>query len=75
MQLGISLNYIEDIKEGLQKHYNALKAMLKKYNEIPSREKNRAVNYAKEISKDATKHYLKVKHQIEEISKTDRVAK
>ena len=47
MQLGTSLSYIEDIKEGLQKRFNALKAILKKYNEIPSGEKNRAVNYAK----------------------------
>ena len=55
MQLGTSLSYIEDIKEGMQKRYNALKAMLKKYNEIPSGEKNRAVKYAKEMSEDATK--------------------
>ena len=75
MQLGTSLSYIEDIKESVQKRYNALKAMLKKYNEIPSGEKNRAVRYAKEMSEDATKHYFKVKHQVEEISKTDRVAK
>jgi len=75
MQLGTSLSYIEDIKESVQKRYNALKAMLKKYNEIPSGEKNRAVKYAKEMSEDATKHYFKVKHQVEEISKTDRVAK
>ena len=75
MNLGTSLSYIEDIKESMQKGYNALKTMLKKYNEMPSGEKNRAVNYAKEISEDATKHYLKIKHQVEEISKTDRVAK
>ena len=34
MQLGTSLSYIEDIKEGLQKRYNALKAMLQKYNKF-----------------------------------------
>ena len=75
MQLGTSLSYIEDIKENVQKRYNALKAMLKKYNEIPSGEKNRAVNYDKEMSEGATKHYFNVKHQVEEISTTDRVAK
>ena len=75
MQLGTSLSYIEDIKESVQKRYNALKAMLKKYNEIQSGEKNRAVNYAKEMSENAAKHYFNVKHQVEEISKTDRVAK
>ena len=75
MQLGTSLSYIEDIREDVQKRYNALKAILKKYDEISSGEKNRAVNYAKEMSENAIQHYCKVKHQVEEISKTDRVSK
>ena len=75
MQLGTSLSYIEDIKEDMQKRFNALKAMIKKYNEIPSGENNRAINYAKEMSEDASKHYFKIKRQVEESSKTDRVAK
>lgn len=75
MRLGISLSYIEDIKEGVQKRFNALKATLKKYNEISTGEKSRAINYAKEMSESATKHYFGIKRQVEEISKTDRVAK
>ena len=75
MQLGTSLSYIEDVKEGVQKRYNALKAILKKYNEVPNGEKNRAVNYTKEMFDDATKHYAKIRRQVEEISKTDRVSK
>ena len=42
---------------------------------LPSGQKNRSVNYAKEMSANTIKHYFKVKHQVEEISKTDRVAK
>ena len=56
----------------MQKRCKALKKILRRHNEIPSGEKNRSVSYAKKMSEEATKHYFKVKHQVEEITKTDR---
>ena len=75
MELGIQLSFIEDIKDGIQKRYNELKRELKNNSSITDGNKQRAVNYAKNMFENANKHFLEVKPQVEAAIKTDRVSK
>lgn len=75
MELGIKLSIIEDIKEDVQKRYNRLKRKLKNNGGIADGNKQRAVSYANDMFDNANKQFLEIKHQVEVVSKTDRVAK
>jgi hypothetical protein len=75
MELGIRLSHIEESKESLQKRYNSLRSELKKEGNIVDCKKKKTISYVEEMVEHADKHYSEVKHIVEELSKTDRVAK
>ena len=75
MELGIRLSHIEESKESLQKRYNSLRSELKKEGNIVDWKKKKTISYVEEMVEHADKHYSEVKHIVEELSKTDRVAK
>jgi hypothetical protein len=75
MELGIRLSHIEESKESLQKRYNSLRSELKKEGNIADYKKKKTISYVEEIMASAAKHYNEVKYIVEELSKTDRVAK
>jgi predicted Holliday junction resolvase-like endonuclease len=75
MQLMTKLSYIEEVKYSVQKRYNSLKTELKKDGSIADAKKQRAIIYAKEMMEHANKHYYEVKQDVEQSSRSDRVAK
>ncbi|MBY0580614.1 MAG: hypothetical protein K2P53_02885 [Rickettsiales bacterium] len=75
MELGIRLSHIEESKESLQKRYNSLRSELKKEGNIADCKKKKTISYVEEMIEQADKHYNEVKYIVEELSKTDRVAK
>jgi hypothetical protein len=75
MELMTKLSYIEEVKDLVQKRYNSLKTELKKNGSITDVKKQKSVIYAKEMMEHANKHYYEVKHQVDQSSKTNRVAK
>ena len=75
MELMTKLSYIEEVKESVQKRYNSLKTELKKDGSLTDIKKQKSANFAKEMLEQANKHYYEVKHEVEQSSKTNRVAK
>ena len=75
MQLMTKLSYIEEVKDSVQKRYNSLKTELKKDGSLTDIKKQKSTAFAKEMLEHANKHYYEVKHEVEQSSKTNRVAK
>ena len=65
IELGSKLLHIEDIRDGMQKRFNSLKAELKRNNTIAAGNKTRAITYAKEMNKYAIQHFLEMKVEVE----------
>ena len=75
MKLEIRRSHIKESKESLQKRYNSLRSELKKEENIADGKKKKTIGYVEEMVEHADKHYNEVKHIVEKLSKTDRVAK
>ena len=69
------LSYIEEVKDSVQKRYNSLKTELKKDGNLTDIKKQKSVIFTKEMMEHANKHYYEVKHEVDQSSKTNRVAK
>ena len=75
MELVAKLSYIEEVQDSVKKRYNALKVEIRENGSLADVKKQRSASFATDMLEHANKHYYEVKHEVEQSSRSDRVAK